>query len=310
MGLLAGGETCFVLEGIEDGNEIGSMAQAVNVFRENAVEMQNLKVKSDELAFVSSGLIQISETCKGALKFDELGALVCQFLADTLSAPALSFYVAKGSVLQLSGGYALSKSKSRGEVIEFGEGLVGQAAMGTEVLVISDVPSQSFQISSSLMTSESTVLYFVPLIASDEIVGVIEIGLFCTLSKAEYMLLDSLREPLGSLVQDQKTRLNIQTQYERLEVSEKNLASSLVAAEAANKSKSEFLANMSHEIRTPMNGVIGMTNLLLGTSLNEEQHTFAKTVKNSAESLMAIINDILDFSKVEAGMLELELIEF
>ena len=59
-----------------------------------------------------------------------------------------------------------------------------------------------------------------------------------------------------------------------------------------------------------MNGVIGMINLLLDSSLNQEQHSFARTVKNSAESLLAIINDILDFSKVEAGMLKLEPIDF
>ncbi len=131
--------------------------------------------------------------------------------------------------------------------------------------------------------------------------GTIEQG--CAHLQKQYLIMvNDLNQYIETATHD------LQKNLELLE--EKNIELSLDKKKTEEKSrqKSEFIANMSHEIRTPMNGVIGFTNVLLESKLDPLQLDYVKTIKSSAQDLLAIINDILDYSKMDAGKLHLDCI--
>ena len=158
---------------------------------------------------------------------------------------------------------------------------------------VSSIPDGEY-LRDHLMAQDIKSLIALPMMKGDKCIGFVGFD-----SVREYFDYSDRDKKLLRLYAEMLVNIRKRAELESQLIVEKE------KAQAANKTKSEFLANMSHELRTPLNGIIGFTDLLEATPMNNIQKMYLENVSISANVLMGIINDILDFSRIEAGRMKL-----
>ncbi|NQZ66792.1 MAG: response regulator [Lentisphaeria bacterium] len=292
-------------------DEIGNLSNGINRM---AITLSTYKIETELMNSINEAALQFGLKTRGLSSFTETADVMVQFLGNLLEVPIINIYRGVPDDVEFVCGIGIDENGYK----EFSESaLVSQAIKTKEPIIIRDVPASYSEFSTASISGRPTQVRLIPILHEGIVVAVLEIGLCEDISSVKESILKEIMNYSGQLLASMSTQEQVQLMLleatklgQELIENQQELEKKASDLERSNEYKSQFLANMSHEIRTPMNGIMGFTQIILDSDLDDEQRNSANIVNECCDSLLVIIDDILDLSKIEADMFELELTPF